>query len=182
MCGLLGVRDDAQRPWKRAHPRLRRDPLALYLVTHRADSTGRRAEEGHAGCFDGLGEWGILREKPVTWMDRLRSCPPHRLQDGTAVQVGGASGCAADTHCLVSHRHMGRASVRLGENGDGLDAESARSPLHTARNFTTICHQQLREEARRHRRPSSLLGVSLSLVSPCCFLGLIVHSWMLVLC
>ena len=150
----------------RSHRALRRD-----LVAHRADAGGTRADEGQTGVGDPLGEVGVLRQKSVAWMDRLR---PGRLggeQDRRLVQIAMCGRWRADADGDVGAADVGAsrsasewaATVRSPSARQARWMRSAISPRLAIRTVVTSRspepEQRLgRPRPRRPRRRGGLDG------------------------
>ena len=66
----------------------RGDVAGRHLVAKVADGLRARPDPDQSGVDDGLGEVGVLREEPVTGMDRVRAGLRRGVEDLAEVQVG----------------------------------------------------------------------------------------------
>ena len=84
---------------------------------------------------------GILREKTVAGVDRLRLAAARHVEDFVHVQVGLAGRGGTDRVGVVGLANVQRFAVHVGENGDGLNAHFAAGANDAHCNFTAIGDQ-----------------------------------------
>ena len=69
------------------HTGARHQSLGLRLQAHGAHRTGRRADEHQTRVQTGLRKVGVLAQKPVARMHRLRAAGQCGSDDGVATQI-----------------------------------------------------------------------------------------------
>jgi hypothetical protein len=109
--------------------------------------------EDEAGGLDRLGEIGVLGEKAVAGMDRLRAGLARRVEDAVGAQIALGGGGGADAHRLVGHGDMLRRRVGVGIDRHGPHPEPSRGGDDAAGDFAAIGDQELAEH-----RPSAPPG------------------------
>jgi hypothetical protein len=81
------------------------------LVADGADRGRARADEDDPGAAAGFGEIGILRQEPVTWMDRPCATRLGCLEHALDRQIAFARGSRPDQPRFVRHLDMHRLGV-----------------------------------------------------------------------
>jgi hypothetical protein len=127
------------------HQRLRR-----VLQPHGADRLGRRPDEDQPGLFDLLDEIRIFREESVTWVDRIGSGAPGRIQDRVDLEIALRRRGAADQHRLIGHLDMQRACIGFGIDRDRGNAHFPRRANDPAGNLAPVGDEDF---AEHHYRP-----------------------------
>lgn len=147
---LLGERDDLVGPGDRVrgayHQRGARalgDVPGGDLVAEVADGLRRRADPGQPGVQDGLGELRVLRQEPVTGVDRVRPRVLGGLQHLGHVQVAGGRGVTAQGERLVCGPDMQRVPVRFGVDRDARDPRVPARPSNADSDFATVGDEHL---------------------------------------
>ena len=125
------------------HARLVHQGLRRILQPHRPDRIRRGPDKHQPRRLDRIDEAGVFRQKPVARMDRLGAGFQRRRDDRIAAQIAVARRRAADGHRLIGQRHMARAGIGLGINGDGRHAQTARAVDDAAGDFATVGDQDL---------------------------------------
>ena len=111
-------------------------PARGELVAGRAHGGGRRADPGHAGSVDTLGETAVLGQVAVPGVDRVGLHRDGGFQDRVGVQKRRDGG-----------RHVGQPHVLFallaGEmQGGDLDPQLTARPGHTDGDLAAICDQK----------------------------------------
>ena len=101
------------------HSRLARDPLRLELVHAGAQRVRRRSDPRELRCADRLCEVRVLREEPVSRVNRVGAGPP----GGADVLLGEE--VARDLDGLVGRAGVQRALVVRSDDGNRCDPELA---------------------------------------------------------
>ena len=109
-CGQ--IRNAAVRTGNDRNTQVLRGLLGGDLVAHDADMLGRRTDEGDFVILDDLYEIGVLGQKPVTGMDRLRTCDLAGGDDAGHRKIGQSSRGRADTDAFIGHAHMHGIGIR----------------------------------------------------------------------
>ena len=112
------------------------DPLRCDLVPAEPQCGGRWADPREPRRFDGLREVGVLREKPVARMDRVRV----RLARGTDVLLGVE--VARDLHGRIRRASVQRGGVVRRGDRDRFDPERATRAEDTQRDLPSVCDEQ----------------------------------------
>ena len=120
----------------RLHQSLRR-----VLQPHRADRLGRGSDKHQSGLLNGVHKIRVLRQEPITRMDRL--CPRRQrcLNNRIAAQIAFSRGRAAQGHRQIARRHMKRAGIHIRMHRDRLYAHIAAGPRDAARDLAPVCNQ-----------------------------------------
>ncbi len=135
---LVGVRDQAHMAGHGGHAGFRRQLLRGDLVAHRLDRADRRADKGHAHFFQCLGKSGIFRQEAIARMHRIGTGLPDRIEDLVDDDIGLAGRRRADMNGLVGHLDMQRIAIRIGIDGDCLDAHLSGCLDDPAGNFASV--------------------------------------------
>ena len=131
------------------HPGLLHQPLRGILQPHRGHCLGRRADEDQPGRLHGSREVGILAEKPVSGMDRLRPLGQRRLDHRVDAQVAVGGRRGADAHRRVGHQRVPGGGVGVGVDRHGGDAHPPGGLNHPAGDLAPVRH----EDPVEHRPP-----------------------------
>ena len=140
------------------HARGRHHLLRLDLGAHRRDRGNRRTDPRQARLGHRCGEFGILREEPVTGMDGVGAGRARCGDQLCSVQV--ASG-ALQSHPGVCLGHVWRRRVGIGVDGDGPDAEAAAGGEHPSGDLATVGDQDAGDHADAHIRKTPKFDVPL---------------------
>ena len=112
------------------------------LRTHGADRGGRGADENASRRGAGVGKFCVLRQEAVTGMHGIRpgrdDSPHYRLD----VQVTCRRHRRTNPYRPVSLPNVQRIGIRIGIDGDGLDAKSARGTHDAAGDLAPIGDKQ----------------------------------------
>ena len=111
------------------------------LQPEAANLVRRRPDERDARDVARLGEGGILAQKSVAGMHRLRARLARDGEDALGVQIALASRCGADAHSLIRERDVHRVPVGLGENGDRFHAEPAERADDAAGDLAAVGYE-----------------------------------------
>ncbi len=142
------------------------------LVAHQADRVRPRPDEDKAGALGLFGEVSVLRQEPVSGVDRLRVGDLRRGDDRRDIEVAAGRRRGPDAHRFVGETHVLRVPVRFRVHDDRPDPEFAAGALHAQRDLAPVRDQHLAEELirilgdDRRRRcaqrqgPTSSAGVS----------------------
>ena len=110
-----------------------------------ADLVRRRPHERNARALARLGEGGVLAQKSVAGMHRLRAGLARDGEDALGVQVALACRRRADAHSFIRERDVHRVAVGLGIHGDRFHAEPAQRADDPAGDFAAIGYQDFSE-------------------------------------
>ena len=113
--------------------------------THGVDRGCRRSDEDDAGLGTGAGKVGVLRQKTVPRMDRLRAgrlCCSDDLVDPQVALLGSRR---TDRHRFIAQRHVTRTCIGFRVDGDRLDAKPPRRGRDPAGDLATIGDQDFSE-------------------------------------
>ena len=108
------------------------------LVAHGADVSGAWADEGQTVVFDDFHETCVLRQKAVTWVDRLCARDFAGCDDGRHVQIAVSTRIWADTDRFVCHTHVHCVRICGGMHRDRLDAHLAARADHAKCDFSAV--------------------------------------------
>ena len=86
--------------------------LSRDLVAHDTDVLRRRADKGQAVSLDDFGKTGILGQKTVAGMNRIRARDFTGRDDSGNIEVAIRAGRRTHTDALVSEAHMHGVLVR----------------------------------------------------------------------
>ena len=120
------------------HTGARHQSLGLRLQAHGAHRTRRRADEHQARVQTGLRKVGVLAQKPVARMHRLRATGLRCGNDGVSAQIAVRCGRAADMHRLIAAPHMQGLRVRIRIHRHRADAHSPRRGCNPAGDFAPV--------------------------------------------
>jgi hypothetical protein len=120
------------------------------LVAHQPDHLRCRADEGEPRGRDGRGERGVLRQEPVTRVDRVGAGRERGGHDALDVEVGRARRRGPEPHGLVGIADVGFVAIRVAVHRHGRDAEPPAGPGDPARDLPPVGDQHPLE----HRRSS----------------------------
>src|SRR5437867_93378 len=138
---VTGHRLERSRNRRDAQPA--RDPARRRLVAQRADRSRRRPDEDEPGGAAGLGEPGILGEKPVARVDGVGAGglgDAHQLVD-REVTLGRRG--RPERVRLVGHEDVECLAVSLREHGHRGDPLLAAGADHPHRDLASVRHQDL---------------------------------------
>ena len=142
---LLGILDHAEMARNGRDLGLGGELLRLDLVAHRLDGLDVRPDKDDARLFQRPGEGCVLGQKAVARMDRLSPGRFGGANDLADVEIGLGGLRRADRNGLIGHVDMQRVAVRLGIDGYGLDAETARGLDDAAGDLAPIGDEKLGE-------------------------------------
>jgi hypothetical protein len=120
------------------------------LVAHDADVIGGRSDEGDAVGIQDVGELGVLGEKAVARMHRVRTGDLAGSDDLVDVEIAVARGRRPDANALVCKAHMHGVLIGSGMHRDSLDTELLAGAQHPERDLTTVCNENLGEHRLAH--------------------------------
>jgi hypothetical protein len=122
------------------------------LLAHRPDTGRGRADPYAPTIRHRLGELGILGQKPVPRVDRIRPHPLRRLKDSVDPQI--RIPCRGRPHFVrsIRHPHVGRSPIGLRVDRRGLDTSFLAGPENAHRDLTPIRHEDTLETANRTSR------------------------------
>ena len=138
-------------PRHNRHARLDHQGLGGIFKPHRADGLGRRADKDQPRRLYRIHEIGVLGQKAIARMDRLRARIQCRLNDHLAAQIAIRRGRAADMHRRIRHRHMFRRAVRVGIDRHAAHPHGLRCLHHAASNLAPVRNQ---DRIKHHAVPS----------------------------
>ncbi len=144
----VGVRRRLNRPQGRdpGRPRRRDRPR---LVAGQREDLGRRPHEGDPGSHACLRQGGVLRQEPITRVDRVGTGTHRRVDDGLRIQVGPHRVPAlTDLVRLVRLQPMLRPPVLVREHGHRVRTQLVRRAKGPHRDLATVRDQQLPEHPR----------------------------------
>ena len=98
------------------------------LVAHDVDRLSRGTQEHDALIFEAAGERRVLGEEAVARVDGLRAGRVHGLEDPVDAEVGLGGRGRAQAVRDVRGPHVGGVRIRVGVDGDGLDAHPPAGP------------------------------------------------------
>jgi hypothetical protein len=122
---LVRVLHGARRPRHDRHAHRRHRLARGGLVAHHADLLRRGADERDVGRGAGFRELRVLGQEAVARVDRVGAGDLGGRDDARDAQVRVARRRGADAHVVVGEAHVQGLAVRLGVDGDGLDAQLA---------------------------------------------------------
>ena len=105
-----------------------------------------RADELDPGRIAGFGKRGLLREEPVTRVDRVGAAVVSDLDDAIELEIGVGGGGAADVMRLVGVPDVDGAAVRVRVNGRGRDAQLPARAHDADRDLAPIRDQDFGKE------------------------------------
>src|ERR1035438_9558247 len=108
------------------------------LVSHQLDGFGLRTYELDVTGLALLGEFRVLRQEAVPWMDGVDIGDLGRAYDPVGPQVAVRAAGAADAYRLVGELHVERLDIRLGIDRERLDAELAACADDSQGDFTAV--------------------------------------------
>ncbi len=121
--GLLRAAQHAGRSGQHRHPHFAHERARALLDAHQPDHVRPGADELDAGCLADLGEAGVLAEEAIAGMDGVHVGDFRGADDGGNVQVAARALGRPDADGLVGEADVGTVAVRLGIDGDRLDAQ-----------------------------------------------------------
>jgi hypothetical protein len=140
---LLGVRDrlGGTGDERRAGPL--GDVPGGHLVAEVADRLRGRADPGQPGLLHRLGEVGVLREKPVPRVYRVRTRPGRHVDELVDAQVRLGGRVATQRVRLVGEHGVRRVPVGVRVHGHGGEPRVPARPDHPDRDLAPVRHQYL---------------------------------------
>ena len=128
------------------------------LLAHLFHRLRRRADEDQSGVAARARERGVLAEKAVPGVDRVR---PRLSRGGDHVldrQIALARWRRPDAHGLVAAAHVKRGAIRVAEDRHGPDSHLAAGARHAHRDLSPIRDEDLldAQSARTSHRAGNL--------------------------
>ena len=123
--------------------------LGRVLEAHRADRTGRWADEDDAGGVACIDKRRALGQEPVSRMHRIRAGCGRRREHPFDIQIALRRGRRAEPPRLAGHGHVQRVPVRIRVDRDGADAEPVRGAHHPAGDLASVGDEKLPEHQGR---------------------------------
>ncbi len=108
----------------------------------------RRADKGDAVFLAGLGEGGVLTQKSVAGMNRLRTGRVRHVEDLLLIEIALCRRRRTDAHGLVGLPHMQGMPIGLGIHSNRLDAEPLEGADDAAGDGAAIGNQNFVEHER----------------------------------
>ncbi len=115
------------------------------LVAHQPDRARGWADEGEAARLHALGEVGVLRQEAVAGVNGHGIGDFGRTDDRRHVQVTVCRRRRTDTHGLVGKQHVFEIVVRVGVDGDGLDAHLLAGALYAQGDLAAVGYNDFTE-------------------------------------
>ena len=141
--GVIGQRTfGARHAW---HANFSHGGFGGDFVTHRTNVLRLGSNEDKTGIFDPVGEVGILGQKPIAWMDRLRVSHFGGADNCRNVKVTILGGRGADANRFVGQHHVLCVGIRLRVNAYSFNSKFATRTLNTQRYLAAIGDQYLFE-------------------------------------
>ncbi len=116
-----------------------------HLVAHHHDGRRGRSDEGHTLGSDGLGEFGVLREEPVTGVHTVGTAALDDIEDLGGIEVRLRSGRTVEGVRLVGETDVEGVTVEIGIDGDRSHAHFLACPDDPDRDLATVCDENLFE-------------------------------------
>src|SRR5581483_1803845 len=148
---LPGVLDGVDRVRRAGDDRdagLLHDLARAGLRAHGVDGLGRGTDEDDPVVLARLGEGGVLGEEAVAGVDGLGARVPRDLDQLVDDEVGLVRRARADQVGLVGAPRVGSVAVRLGVDGDGLDAHLLERPHDANGDLAPVGDKDLGEHGR----------------------------------
>ncbi len=142
---LLFALHDTVAAGRDGDPGFARAGASGIFVAHRMHRAGRWADELDLAAVANFCEVRILREKPVTGMDRIDVAYFRRAHDAVHLQIAVGTRGGANANRFVGQLHMQRIHVRFGVNRQRPDAQLLTGTDHPQRDFATVRDQNLLE-------------------------------------
>src|SRR6185436_8045873 len=120
----------------------------LGLVAHQADHLGPRTDPGELALFEDLGEMGVLGEKAIAGVDRIRAGDLGGGDDPRDVEIAVLRGGRTDADVLVGVGDVQAVAVGRAEHRDGRDAELTARLDDAQRDLAPVGDQDLLEHPR----------------------------------
>jgi len=115
-----------------------------------------------------LGEFRVLRQESVTWMNRIGACYLGRGDESRDVEIRLTRGRRSDADIVVGEAHVQRLAIGFGVDGDCLHTEFLARTNYTQRDLAAVRNKNLVEH--RYWIPASVNAsqcVSLAPATPC---------------
>ncbi len=142
------VLDGVGRPGDDGHVGRLHRLAGLRLLAELLHRLALGADPRHAvRGFDQRGEVGVLREEPVSGVNRVGTRLLRGVDDGLLVEVGLGGTGRADVVRFVGVANVSGVSVGIAVDGDGVDSEFLAGAHHADRDFPAICDQNLIEHS-----------------------------------
>ena len=119
------------------------------LVAHRADRRWRWADEDESRFTAGLGECGVLREKAIAGMDRIRARGLRHADELLDREIALGGRRRPDRIRLVGHQDVQRLAIDVGEHRDGGDLLLAAGAEDTHGDLAAVGDQNFGEPHER---------------------------------
>ena len=123
------------------------DPLGdvpgRYLVAEVADGLRGRADPDQPGVEDRLGEPGVLGQKAIAWVYRVRAGSRRHVDELVDAQVRLGGRVTAESVGLVGEASMRRLAVRVGVDGDAAQPGVAARPDDPDRDLAPVGDKDL---------------------------------------
>ena len=113
------------------------------LVAHEFDHVRLRADEAQTRAFHCGGEAGILRQKSVSRMHRIRVGLVRGGEQLGDIKIGRSRHLGMQFDRSVGGRHMRRLAIGEVVDGRGLQTEGAGGTLNPARDLTAVRNQDM---------------------------------------
>ena len=124
------------------------------FVAHRVNGVRRRPDEDESGGRARAREVGILRQKPIAGVNRVRARGLRSREQRRDIEVAVARGRRTDAHRLVGLCGMQRALVGVRIHSDGAIAHRARGADDAAGDLAPVGDENLREGGHRLPPPA----------------------------
>ena len=143
--GFFRRLDSIVHPGNAVHPSGTGQLFRLDLVTHSGNRVVLGANEDNALFFHPFGKAGVLAQKTIAGVHRLRSGLLAGGNDFFCLQVTLTTGRGPDVNSLVGQRHMACVLVGIRVNSHCFDAHLACSEDDAAGDFPAVGDQDFGE-------------------------------------
>jgi len=126
------------------------DPDRCQLVPHRLDRFGGRTDKGDPVFPAQAGEFGALRQEPITRMQCFAPGADGGGDEGVGVEIACRGACRPDTHRACRQPGSHALAVRVGHRRDGLDPECLARAYDTHRDFAAVGDKHALERRTGH--------------------------------
>ncbi len=127
------------------------------FVAHGIDRRGRRTDEHETGGGNCGGKLGVLGEKAVTRMNRVRARRARRCEQLVDAQVAVRRREAAERHGIVASSNVHAVPVGVGVDGDGRNSHLPRGAGDARDDLAAVGDEQA---MHRHQSNSGKAGTS----------------------